>query len=134
MDYIEGKVSILKDLKDLAMGKYYFGALDTAPTGITPKLFERNVPFDMLKGISLRFTTKVPGREEGQHCVFAYPKEYGLLRQVSCGEELPINLIGQWDYIETEKDGLRYYLYWQTKPTKDVDLMYRFEFAEEGRW
>lgn len=134
MEYIEGKVHILKDLEDLAMGKYYCGGVDSVPTGITPALFERNVPFDMLKGISLRFTTKVPGREEGQHCVFAYPREYGLLRQVSCGEELPINLIGQWGHIETEKDGHWYYLYWQTKPTKDVDLTYRFEFAEEGRW
>jgi hypothetical protein len=70
-------------------------------------------------------------REIGRNCVFIYPKACNKLNAVytqEAGNNSPINIITAWSYFEVVVGDTPCYLYYQTMPTKDINLYYQFVF------
>jgi len=143
MNYIKGHITIYDQLKNLASrGVCYYGAVDT-------EILEE-IPFDVLKVLAKTVQKDIPmaesiscpitsmaydvfgnEREIGRNCVFIYPKTCNKLNAVytqEAGNNSPINIIPAWSYFEVVVGDTPCYLYYQTMPTKDINLYYQFVF------
>jgi hypothetical protein len=157
MDYIKGRLNILKDLEYLKpRGYIYYSAVGTdlnvleAAETLEQHIGEftaLDIPFHLIfDGLNLCFNTiteasKLTGRYEA----ILYPTEYGKLSHIYCvgstedegAVEMHIDLLRTWVKDPANPPivsygGLNYYLYIQDMRVKDRNVNYNFLFEKGG--
>ena len=134
MEYILGNLTILNrlDLNSELIDSevIYYGASDSIPTEIASPFSTK-----MLSGpeVICPITSRVPGQALGRYCWVAFPVSYGQVTHIYSVYEkglVTIDLLDSWEYITVIRNKKPYYLYYQTKRTKDNNLNYQFIWSK----